>query len=149
MKLTLLFAALACAFAAVLADPVKFKDCGSKVGKINSVDINPCPKLPCELKRGTKVGVTVDFTSSESATAVKSVVHGVISGIAVPFPLPDPNACNAMSPKCPLSNGASYKYTNALEVQQAYPTLALVVRWELTDSNNNDLVCFEVPARVV
>ncbi|PAA85750.1 hypothetical protein BOX15_Mlig024849g1 [Macrostomum lignano] len=149
MKFSLVIAVFACTFCLAVSDKVKFKDCGSTAGKIVSVDINPCPKMPCEFKRGTKVGASITFQSSEASTAVKSVVHGILGGIPVPFPLPDSNACNTMSPKCPLATGSQYVYTNQLEVLQSYPSLAVLVKWELIDPNSKDLVCFEIPVRIV
>lgn len=38
---------------------------GSVVGKINSVDVNPCPSEPCQLKKNTNVTISIDFLPSK------------------------------------------------------------------------------------
>ena len=38
---------------------------GSVMGKIETVDVNPCPSEPCQLKRNTNVTITLDFTPSK------------------------------------------------------------------------------------
>lgn len=51
--------------------------------------------------------------------------------------------------KFPLKAGESYVYKNSFDVLPVYPTIgALDVHWALTESNNKDLVCFEVPAKI-
>lgn len=51
--------------------------------------------------------------------------------------------------KFPLKAGQNYIYKNSFKVLPAYPTIgALDVHWALTESNNRDLVCFEVPAKI-
>ncbi|KAH0520989.1 Epididymal secretory protein E1 [Microtus ochrogaster] len=51
--------------AAIRAEPLRFKDCGSKVGVIKEVNVSPCPTQPCELHKGQSYSVNVTFTSGE------------------------------------------------------------------------------------
>lgn len=50
--------------------------------------------------------------------------------------------------ECPLVAGQKYVYKNQFPVLQIYPKLSLVVHWALT-SKNTDVVCFELPAKIV
>ena len=127
---------------------VKYADCGSTKSVVSSVDINPCDAEPCVLHKGTNVSVSIEFTPNEDVTAGKAVVHGIIMHVPAPFPLPDADLCKFSSPTCPLKAGQKYVYKNNLEVKSIYPSLRLVVQWELKDSNNNELVCVKMPVSI-
>ncbi|EDL02821.1 Niemann Pick type C2, isoform CRA_a [Mus musculus] len=43
--------------AASQAEPLHFKDCGSKVGVIKEVNVSPCPTDPCQLHKGQSYSV--------------------------------------------------------------------------------------------
>nr|XP_011445164.2 NPC intracellular cholesterol transporter 2 [Crassostrea gigas] len=138
-----------CIFLALLsisfADNVKFKDCGSVVGKINSVDVNPCPTEPCQLKKNTNVTISMDFLPNSNSATFKTVVHGIIGGVPVPFP----TANGDVNPPVPIQQNQKITYTNAIFVEPAYPKISLVVKWEIQDSTGKDFACFVVPAMIV
>ncbi|XP_067680745.1 NPC intracellular cholesterol transporter 2-like isoform X2 [Haliotis asinina] len=144
----MLRALVVCLIAAVAyADPVpNFKDCGSVSGKINSLDITPCPSFPCQFPKGKNVSVSITITASAQVTSAKTVVHGIIAGILTPFPLAQPNACMDMT--CPVNSGSDVTYTNQILVQDVYPKIRLVVKWEIQDQSGQDFICFEVPAEI-
>lgn len=51
--------------------------------------------------------------------------------------------------KCPLKAGEKYVYKNSFEVLPIYPNIAsLDVHWALTEPNNKDFVCFQLPAKI-
>lgn len=51
--------------------------------------------------------------------------------------------------ECPLEAGKKYVYKRSFDVLPVYPTIAaLDVHWALTENNNNDLVCFEIPGKI-
>ncbi|XP_078000483.1 NPC intracellular cholesterol transporter 2-like [Glandiceps talaboti] len=130
---------------------VNLKDCASGPpgkGAIKSLDLTPCVAEPCKFKKGINATVTVDFIAGENATAAKGAVTGIIADVPVPFPLPHPNACGE-SLKCPLSEGVAYRYVAILPVKDYYPTLEVVVQWELQDEKDKDLFCFQVPISIV
>lgn len=101
---------------------------------------------------------------------VKSIVHGVILGIPIAFPLPNPDACVDSGLTCPLEKDKEYEYLTTLPVLGSYPKvgeysffvfvqiqsrslisflqLKVLVRWELQNENGEDVVCIEVPARI-
>jgi len=130
------------------ADPVKFLDCGSAAGKVSIVDILPCPRQPCQLKKGQSYSVNVTFSSSVESKTSKAVVHGVIAGLPVPFPIPDDDGCTS-GIQCPIEKGEAYTYVNQLPVKSAYPNIRLVVEWELRDDASKDLFCIKFPVQIV
>ena len=52
---------------------------------------------------------------------VKASVHGIISGIPMPFPFPQPDACVDSGLACPLQNGQDYTYTTQIPISSSYP----------------------------
>ncbi|XP_022330589.2 NPC intracellular cholesterol transporter 2-like isoform X2 [Crassostrea virginica] len=132
-------------FSVCFADNVKFKDCGSVMGKIETVDVNPCPSEPCQLKRNTNVTITLDFTPNANSPTFKTVVHGIIGGVPVPFPTANGN----VNPPTPVQPNQKLTYTNSIFVEPSYPKISLLVKWEIQDSTGKDFVCFVVPAEIV
>ncbi|XP_031558579.1 NPC intracellular cholesterol transporter 2-like [Actinia tenebrosa] len=133
------------------AEVVKFDDCtgGEGKGEITQLEVIPCPKQPCELKKGTKVQVKVTFVPHEDLTSAVSVVHGEIGGFPVPFPLPNPDCCKDSGLKCPLKAGQKYVYSSALEIKSAYPAIKVAVKWEMQDPKKQDVFCFEIATKIV
>lgn len=50
-----------------------------------------------------------------------TVVHGIIMGVEMPFPLTNPNACVDSGLACPLEKEKSYEYAQTLPVLRSYP----------------------------
>ena len=52
---------------AVYADPIPYKDCGSKGGEISvqTFDVSGCSKFPCMFHKNTNATLTVKFTASK------------------------------------------------------------------------------------
>merc|ERR1711931_280084 len=123
------------------------KDCGSKA-TITGLDINGCTKPPCLLPKGSDAAMTIKFKAPAAATAVNTVVHGIIAGIPMPFNVPEGKACETghVKPGCPLTPGQEHTYDIKLPVSSWYPSLRLNVRWQLQDENGSPLVCFIFPA---
>ena len=132
-----------------LAAPTVYKDCGSVKGKVLSVDISPCTTQPCQLKKGTKPQITIAYQSLEQVSSGTASVHGKLGPISVPFPLPDEDLCKFSTPPCPIAANSNSTYSNSIEVLSSYPSLRVTVRWELLDSQSNDLVCVEMPVSIV
>jgi len=134
--------------ALICAEPVKFIDCGSAVGKVSLVDIHPCPKQPCQLHKGQSYAVNVTFSSAVESKTSKALVHGVIAGVPIPFPIPIEDGCKS-GIECPIQKETSYHYVNQLPVKTEYPSIRLVVEWELRDDTNKDLFCIKFPVQLV
>lgn len=65
----------------------------------------------------------------------------------MPFPLQNPDACQS-GVQCPLTEGSSYEYQASLPILKAYPAIKVIVKWQLKDENNGDVVCVKIPARI-
>ncbi|KAF4084024.1 hypothetical protein AMELA_G00124120 [Ameiurus melas] len=130
------------------AEQVKFIDCGSVVGTVKEVNISPCPSQPCQLHKGQSYTVNVTFTSATDSQTSKAVVHGVIAGVPVPFPIPVDDGCKC-GIHCPIQKQNTYSYVNQLPVKTEYPSLRLVVEWELGDDSGKDLFCIKFPVQIV
>ncbi|XP_078675410.1 NPC intracellular cholesterol transporter 2-like [Branchiostoma floridae x Branchiostoma belcheri] len=150
MALKLVLVLVFCAgISVILGDPVPvFKDCGSKVAKINSINITPCETEPCPLVKGHNVSVVLEFTTNKQITKASAVVHAILSGVRVPYPLQNPDGCKDSGLKCPIAGGGTYNYTSSLLVSKTYPSIKLVVEWELKDQDGDVIWCFQVPAQV-
>ncbi|KAL7873278.1 hypothetical protein AOLI_G00123490 [Acnodon oligacanthus] len=129
-------------------EQVKFADCGSVSGKVVEVDIHPCPKQPCQLHKGQSYSVNVTFNSVVESQTSKAVVHGVIAGVPVPFPIPIEDGCKS-GIQCPIQKQKLYSYVNELPVKAEYPSIKLVVEWELRDDSSKDLFCIKFPVQIV
>ncbi|KAF3844807.1 hypothetical protein F7725_007970 [Dissostichus mawsoni] len=127
---------LFCLMGFTCAEPVKFLDCGSSTGKVVTVDIAPCPNQPCELHKGVSYGVNVTFNSDVLSQTSTALVHGIIAGVPIPFPIPIEDGCKS-GIVCPIQK------------QQKYNYIKLVVEWELRDDNKKDLFCIRFPVKIV
>lgn len=133
---------------AALAEPVYFKDCGSGVGVIKEVNVSPCPTQPCRLQKGQSYSVNVTFTSSTESQGSKAIVHGIVMDVPIAFPIPEPDGCKS-GINCPIEKNKTYSYLNKLPVKSEYPSIKLVVKWELRDDKNQCLFCWEIPVQLV
>ncbi|XP_036406239.1 NPC intracellular cholesterol transporter 2-like [Megalops cyprinoides] len=134
-------------FSVASAELVKFIDCGSAEGKVITVDIQPCPTQPCQLHKGQSYGVNVTFSSAVESQTSKAVVHGVILKVPVPFPIPNDDGCQS-GITCPIQKQKVYSYVNKLPVKTQYPSIKLVVEWELRDDSGKDLFCIKFPVQI-
>ncbi|XP_058792524.1 NPC intracellular cholesterol transporter 2 homolog a [Phymastichus coffea] len=142
--LTILLAALCAAVRAV-----EFKDCGSTSGQFDKVEVSNCDlsSPACILQKGTDASIGLHFTPNKATSRVTAVVHGIIEDIDVPFPIPNAEACfdNHSGVTCPLPAGTGTSYHATLPVLTKYPTVSVVVKWELKDEKGDNIVCVEIP----
>lgn len=144
---TTISAVLICGFSAL-----EFKDCGSKIGKFTKIKVSGCDesKSVCVLKRHTNATIDLNFNLVEADTCanVTTVVHGIIMGVEMPFPLPNPNACVNSGLECPLTKGTNYDYVATLPVLKSYPKVKVDVKWELKTENKDVIICVLIPAKI-
>ncbi|XP_048734441.1 NPC intracellular cholesterol transporter 2-like [Ostrea edulis] len=138
-RVIILVVVLCCATAEV----INFKDCGSVTGTIDQVEITPCPAEPCQVKKGDNATMKVEFTAKVDSTKYTSVLHGIIGGVPVPFPLQNGLVSG------PISTNTKITYSNFLMVLPSYPKISLVAKLEIRDDNDKDLVCFAWPIQIV
>ncbi|RVE57151.1 hypothetical protein OJAV_G00213540 [Oryzias javanicus] len=137
-----------CLMGLTCATSVKFVDCGSSSGKVAMVDINPCSTQPCQLHKGDSYTVNVTFNSGVESQTSTAVVHGIIAGVPIPFPIPVADGCKS-GIQCPIQKEQTYNYATELPVKSEYPPIKLVVEWELKDDGKNDLFCIRFPVQIV
>merc|ERR1712002_1101332 len=100
---------------------------------------------------GKNYTVMVNFVMSETTNEASAKAWGVLDGVAVPYPLPHPDACagGVNGIKCPLQEGQKLSYHATLPILMEFPSVKVVVKWQLADSKNNVIWCFETPISVV
>ncbi|XP_072945256.1 ecdysteroid-regulated 16 kDa protein-like [Epargyreus clarus] len=127
-----------------------YTDCGSKLGAVQKVDVGGCaPEAKeCILKRNTNATMNIDFIPSKDVKSVTTEVHGVIMGLPVPFPLPEPDACQNNGLTCPLKAGQEFHYKATLPVLKSYPKVKVDVKWELKNEDDEDIACILVSAKI-
>ncbi|XP_076657111.1 NPC intracellular cholesterol transporter 2 homolog a [Halictus rubicundus] len=131
---------------------VEINDCGSKIGKLKSITFSGCDmtKQACDLVRDTNATIDIDFSVEADVSKVFAVVHGIIMEIPIAFPLPNADACETSSSgiKCPVAKDTECHYSNSLPVLKSYPKISLVIKFELKDEKNEDILCLLIPARI-
>ncbi|NXX48255.1 NPC2 protein, partial [Tricholaema leucomelas] len=135
------------AAATALAEPLRFVDCGSIDGSIQEVNVSPCPTQPCLLHKGTSYSINVTFASKIESQGSKARVYGEMLHVDVPFPIPEPDGCKS-GIQCPIKKGHSYSYLNKLPVKSEYPSIKLIVKWELVDDQDQMLFCWKIPVQI-
>ncbi|NXS53220.1 NPC2 protein, partial [Brachypteracias leptosomus] len=133
--------------ATALAEPLRFVDCGSKDGSIQEVNVSPCPTQPCLLHKGTSYSINVTFASKIESQGSKARVYGEMLHVDIPFPIPEPDGCKS-GIQCPIQKGHSYSYLNKLPVKSEYPSIKLIVKWELVDDQDQMLFCWKIPVEI-
>lgn len=129
---------------------LSFKDCGSQVGEIVSLDVTPCTSDPCSLKRGgTNATVTITFKPHEQVTQAKIYVYAIIGIIPIPLPLPNPDACNGHGMTCPLTSGNAAELIVKQSIDSTFPDGKITVKAELKDQVQNNVLCGEVTLTLV
>lgn len=67
--------------------------------------------------------VPLFFLAVESQTS-KAIVHGVIAGVPIPFPIPIEDGCKS-GIECPIQKAQSYHYVTQLPVKSEYPSVSM------------------------
>uniref|UniRef100_A0A1A9UDJ1 MD-2-related lipid-recognition domain-containing protein n=1 Tax=Glossina austeni TaxID=7395 RepID=A0A1A9UDJ1_GLOAU len=157
MKTVTYFAILGAVVLATSASIVKncAKSKSHLLDEENDVNISNCPKNKCSLKRNTDTVVEIKLKPKRDFKELNSDIQGIILDVPIPFlgyygtsacpHIYDAEGKNVVG--CPLKAGETYIYRNSFKILPVYPTVSLVVHWGLGDSND-DVVCFEVPAKI-
>uniref|UniRef100_A0A803V6K7 NPC intracellular cholesterol transporter 2 n=1 Tax=Ficedula albicollis TaxID=59894 RepID=A0A803V6K7_FICAL len=120
---------------------------GSVDGRIQEVNVSPCPTQPCLLHKGTSYSINVTFASKIESQGSQARVYGEMLHVDVPFPIPEPDGCKS-GIQCPIQKGHSYSYLNKLPVKSEYPSIKLIVKWELVDDKDQMLFCWKIPVQI-
>jgi len=73
--------------------------------------------------------MTCIFVLDEDTPGATAVVHGIIAGVPVPFPIPNPDACKDSGLTCPLNNGKQYTYATNIFIRTEYPSVRAICYW--------------------
>ncbi|XP_046567391.1 NPC intracellular cholesterol transporter 2-like isoform X2 [Haliotis rubra] len=129
------------------AESINFKNCDAN-GTVTSMDVAPCPVQPCVFHKGDNATVKICFTAPASSNNLTAEIDGVVAGIPVKFPMPNPNGCYQSGIGCPISKGQTYCYTNNLAVLPSYPSIRLVVKWSLFGDDKVPEFCVLFPVEI-
>lgn len=98
-----------------------------ELGKITHVYMDPCDATPCIFHKGNNGTITISFIPNTEISSVKASVHGIISGIPLPFPIEGDDGCKDSGLTCPLKDGVEVTYFKALEVMKQYPSVSYLL----------------------
>lgn len=129
---------------------VKFKDCGSKMIKVESLDFD-CEggtATPCTFKKGTTYHGKVNLNPTAEVTNGTIKLSAVIGPLKVPFPIKNANVCSDHNIKCPMKPGEKQVFEIQLEVPSIAPSVELLAIIEIITSTKVDAACFEFPAKI-
>lgn len=65
------------------------------------------------------------IVDGDEVPEVTAVVHGIIQGVEMPFPLKNPDACVDSGVACPLQKDINYEYIQTLQVLKIYPKVSI------------------------
>lgn len=90
------------------------------------------------------------FATRPHGRLAQTVVHGIIGGISIVFPITPADACKmGFTNGCPIAAGGSFNYTIELPVLSSYPSVKqFLVKWEVQDQSGDDVFCFQVSAGI-
>ena len=136
---------IACALLALaaLAGATDVQQCTGENydGLSDNVQLSPCKRPPCKLKKGTSQHITINFTPDHDITEVKNHVTADVFGVPLPFVGVDGNSvCDKLETEsgekasCPLKAGTKYVYKDSFPVLNFYPTIDVKVHWALSDA---------------
>ncbi|XP_067681886.1 NPC intracellular cholesterol transporter 2-like [Haliotis asinina] len=147
MNLLLCIAVCATLLFVVQAESINFKNCDAN-GTVTSMDVSPCPVQPCVFHKGDDASVKVCFKAPASSNNLTAEIDGIVAGIPVKFPMPNPNGCYQSGIECPISKSQTYCYTSNLAVLPSYPSIRIVVRWSLFGDGKVPEFCVLFPVEI-
>ncbi|CAL1541837.1 unnamed protein product [Lymnaea stagnalis] len=127
-----------------------FHDCGSTAGALKSVSFNgTCNGGKAILLKGTTVSIDFSFSANADELELTSKVYGKIGELPfVKFPLDNPNACVSSGLTCPIKASVAQDYQPTLTILKAYPSVNVIVKWELQNKAGQDVFCALIPATI-
>lgn len=102
----------------------------------------------CSLKRGTNASIEIEFKTDVTTDTVTAVVHGIIFGEEKKFDLPNTNGCVDSLLTCPLAKDSVNTYLTSLPIKRIYPKLSVDVKFEIQNTDGQDIFCIIIPAKL-
>lgn len=122
---------------------------------IEKLEITGCTSFPCDLKKGTSPTIKATLKMRRKVRDLKLRIAGQINDREVPFSVDDSNHCASTvdsmksQKRCLLKKGETYEYAYSLPVLKEYPSLMVVVKYEIVDNRGRTVACFSFPAKIV
>ncbi|CAK1550521.1 unnamed protein product [Leptosia nina] len=146
-----------CLFIAVAAATDVLQCPGKSIPNLKeNVQLSPCKKPPCKLKKGTDQHITINFTPDEDITELRNNVIADVFGVPLPFVGVDGiGICDKIltadgqKTSCPLKAGVNYTYKDSFPVLEIYPQIEVKVHWALVGKKEKVVTCFETPVKIV
>lgn len=120
---------------------------GSDQIKITNFEVEGCTTLPCVFHKGTNATVTIEITTNIALASLKNLIYGQIAGVNVPFNFPQADAC-ANGVTCPSTAGGVYSQTISLPILNEYPSLSLLVQFQVNDQDKKKQACALFPVKL-
>ncbi|XP_059143278.1 ecdysteroid-regulated 16 kDa protein-like [Physella acuta] len=130
--------------------PLLFKDCGSEAGTLSAVNFNgTCSGGKAQLQKGTVVAIQFTLSTKADEASLNSKVYGKIGVLPfVSFPLDNPDACKDSGLTCPVKANTVVQYLPVLNVLKSYPSVDVIVKWELQNKDGKNVFCTLIPASI-
>lgn len=129
---------------------VPFKDCGSHLLKVVSLDLD-CEggkPLPCELRRGETYQGKITLNPTAEVFNGTISLYALIHGVKVQFSYKNSDLCSNHNVRCPMKPGETQVMEMRLSVPSYAPSIRFVVIVEITTSSNVEALCFQFLAGV-
>ena len=66
------------------------------------------------------------MVADKNITAGKTIVHGIIDGVPVPFPVDNPDVCKEHGITCPMAAEKTQTFKDILPVKSEYPSVSSI-----------------------
>ena len=134
---------------------VPFVDCGSHSFNVEKLDFScedGMPK-PCKFKKGKTYRGNFSLTATADVSNGTIVLHAIIGGASLPFPMDNPNICSDHNLSCPIKSGTKAVMTVQLTVPSLAPTVNLVAEFEIQPLSESstaiaDIMCVKFLAAI-
>uniref|UniRef100_A0A182PSP0 MD-2-related lipid-recognition domain-containing protein n=1 Tax=Anopheles epiroticus TaxID=199890 RepID=A0A182PSP0_9DIPT len=125
-----------------LTEALQTRACTNGRPHAASVEITGCTQMPCELIRGSDVGMRLEWEAPFAAQTLQHRVVATALGITAPYELPADraNACNWLEGSvCPISQGEDIISTLSMPILPIYPLVSLVIEVSIIDEQARKL----------
>ena len=134
---------------------VPFVDCGSNSFTVEELDFDcedGTPK-PCKFNKGKTYNGNISLTATADVSNGIIVLHAIVGGASLPFPLDKPNICSDHNLSCPIKSGTKAVMTVQLTVPSFAPVTGLIAEVEIqpvseSSTTNADFMCVKFLAEI-
>ncbi|KAK4876502.1 hypothetical protein RN001_009008 [Aquatica leii] len=128
------------------------KQCANGENKPTYLDVVNCKEMPCTVVTGTTAVMYMNFTAPELIDTLQAKILANVGGLNVPYPLPQPDACKALSnTHCPLEVNEPAQYKLEMPILSIFPEIGVTLSLylEANGVKDNKVVCCIIDIQVV